>query len=379
MDRQRHVLTSARLVRWLLVAASGALVAAGFVTTSASAAPRHFTTKKSIWGPVNYNDKPQFPIYHDLGAGIWQYTLNWSAVAPNPPTSPRDPADPSYQWPEELDQAVKDARRYKIRISLLVMSTPRWANGGREANWVPSPADLADFVAAASRRYPSVKLWMIWGEPSRKENFLPLTREKLHSKRLTRAQAAAPRYYARMLDASYAALKGISRNNKVIGGNTFTVGDITPYNWVRYMRLPNGRRPRMDLYGHNPFTGRQPLRHAPHHDYLVDFSDLPKFTRFLDTHGYRNSSGRPLRLFLSEFFFPTDHANNEFPFHVSWKLQASWLGDALRITMKSSRIYTLGWLGLYDDPKRADGLEVNRGLMTRSGRRKPSYGVFMRG
>jgi hypothetical protein len=361
VDRARQANASGRLTRALRTALMGTIVAALAATAPALAAPRHFTAKKSIWGPVNYKGKPQFPIYHDLGAGIWQYALHWSAVASTRPSSPRDPADPAYQWPAELDQAVADAKRYRIRISLLLDSTPPWANGGRRGNWVPAPGDLANFAAAASRRYPSVKLWMIWGEPSRHENFMPLTPEKPNTKRLTRAQAAAPRYYARMLDASYAALKGVSRKNKVIGGNTFTVGDITPYNWVRYMRLPNGGRPRMDLYGHNPFTGRQPRWDAPRHDYLVDFSDLPKFASFLDHSQYRDARGRPLKLFLSEFFFPTDHANNEFPYHVTWKLQASWLSDAL-----------------YDDSKQEDGLEVNRGLMTRTGRRKPSYGVFRR-
>jgi hypothetical protein len=181
-----------------------------------------------------------------------------------------------------------------------------------------------------------------------------------------------------MLDASYSALKSVRRSNIVIGGNTFTAGDITPYNWVRYLRLPNGRRPRMDLYGHNPFTGRRPSLTAPQDTYVVDISDLPTFTRFLDKK-IRDPRGRPLRLFLSEFLWPTDHANYEFAFHLSWKLQASWLRDALRIVRKSPRIYTLGWLGLYDDPPRPDGLSVNRGLMTRSGRRKPSYGVFRSG
>jgi hypothetical protein len=164
----------------------------------------------------------------------------------------------------------------------------------------------------------------------------------------------------------------------VIGGNTFTVGDITPYNWVRYMKLPNGHAPRMDMYGHNPFTGRRPATHGPYDKHLVDFNDLPKFERFLDGR-VRAPGGRRLRLFLSEFFWPTDHENSEFPFWVSKKLQASWLHDALRITERSSRIYTLGWFSLYDDPPRSNNLEVNRGLLTYKGKHKPAYSVFRRG
>ena len=90
--------------------------------------------------------------------------------------------------------------------------------------------------------------------------------------------------------------------------------------------------------------------------------------------------GKPrLRLFLSEFFLPTDHANWEFPFHVTRSLQARWLGDALRITRRWWRIHSLGWLSLYDDAPRPRGDEVNRGLIDIRGRRKPAFYVFKNG
>src|SRR5439155_24304190 len=154
----------------VLASACAALSAA-----PATAAKRHFTSKKSIWGPVTRDGVSQFPTYHDLGAGIWQTTLSWRDVTPTRPADPTNPSDPAYHWPAELDQAVSEASRYHIRISLLVMSSPPWANGGRPYNWVPTRiSDYTDFLTAAARRYPSVHLWMIWGEPSRRANFMPL-------------------------------------------------------------------------------------------------------------------------------------------------------------------------------------------------------------
>ena len=45
------------------------------------------TRKKSIWGPAEVKGVSQFPIYKDLGVGIWQNRINWSDVAPTgPPT-----------------------------------------------------------------------------------------------------------------------------------------------------------------------------------------------------------------------------------------------------------------------------------------------------
>jgi hypothetical protein len=360
-----------------IVACALGLGTAGAAQSSA-APKRHFTSKKAIWGPVTRDGKPQFPIYHDLGAGIWEGTLNWRDTTARRPAHPRDPADPAYNWPAALDQAVSEGRKYHIRISLLVMSTPGWANGGKPYNWVPKHvSDYANFLHAAARRYPSVKLWMVWGEPTRRANFMPLTPEHQGSSTLTRKQAAAPRYYARMLDASYGALKSERRSNVVIGGNSFTSGDITPYNWVKYMKLPNGKRPRLDLYGHNPFTGRRPGLGQFQHAQVVDISDIPRFMRYLD-RTLRDAHGHKLRLFFSEFFWPTDHANGEFAFHLSKKLQASWLQSAFNLVRRVPRVYTLGWFSLYDDAPQSDGLSVNRGLLTFKGKRKPAYAVFRR-
>ena len=354
----------------------------GAVAESAAAVSP--SIKKAMWGPLEQDGRSQFPIYRHLGVGIFETTLKWSAAAPTRPAQPSDPADPAYRWPRDLDRTVAEARRSKIRVSILLADTPAWANGGRPGNWVPGdPRDLARFASAAARRYPSVRLWMVLGEPSRQPNFMPLVPEDRGKTRLTPAQAAAPRYYARMLDATYAALKRVRRSNLVIGGNTYTVGDISPYNWIRYLRLPNGRPPRMDLYGHNPFTARRPnLRNPPPPPgpdvNYSDFSDLDTLVRLLDRN-IRDPKGKPLRLFLSEFHVPTDHPNHEFPFWVTRKVQADWVAAALRIARRWDRIYTLGWFTLYDEAPRSDGREVNRGLIDNSGTRKPAYWAYRRG
>lgn len=340
--------------------------------------------KKSIWGPLERNGKPQFPIYHDLGVGIYHTRLNWADTAPTAPRKPTDPEDPAYHWPPELDRIIKEAAKYKIKVSLQLSRTPTWANGGKSSNWVPrNPDSFGQFAEAAARRYPDVKLWMIWGEPQRQPSFMPLVPERRGRTTLTRAQALAPRNYSLLLESAYKALKRVSPRNLVIGGSTYTVGEISPYNWIRYMRLPNGRRPRLDLFAHNPFITHQPRlkrfprRPGPEVNYS-DFSDLRTFTKVLDAN-LRDPKGRPLRVFISEFFFPTDHKNQEFPYYVSRKVQAAWLGDALRIVKRWDRIYTLGWLGLYDDPPQTNHLEVNRGLIDFLGHKKPSYAVFKRG
>jgi hypothetical protein len=264
---------------------------------------------------------------------------------------------------------VAEAAKYDMAVVLQLIGAPRWANGGRSPQWAPTvPADFAVFARAAAVRYPQVRTWIVWGEPTKRSSFRPPARAGAY-------QQAVPRWYARLLDATYRALKAVRRANLIVGGNTYTTGDVSTTQFLRRLRLPSGRPPRMDIYGHNAFTLRRPdLRSEPIAPAVLDFSDLDTLARLVD----RNL--RPgLRIFIDEFTLPTDHANWEFNFHVSRRTQADWLARALRIGRGWSRIYGLGWLSLYDDPPRPKHDEVNRGLLDYRGRLKPSFQAFARG
>jgi hypothetical protein len=347
---------------------------AAFLAIGGAAEARKPSVKKAIWGPVEVNGVSQFPIYSDLGAGIYMRVLEWHSAAPTRPRHATRPDDPAYRWPPELDRAIEEGRRHGIRVALTVMWSPRWANGGRTPEWAPRPRHYARFIRAAARRYPSVRLWQIWGEPSRHANFKPMRS----------SSARGPRRYARVLDAAYAALKRENTRNLVIGGNTLTTGDVGPLTFIQGMRLPSGRPPRMDMYGHNPFTARRPALRKPHlGDGYADFSDLDTLVHWVDRHLGRRPGGGRLKLFLSEFTIPTDHPNYEFNFYVGRNTAASWLRSALRITRRWPRIYTLGWISLYDEkPNGRNGThgdEPHRGLLDWTGAKKPAYFAYRRG
>lgn len=331
------------------------------------------TIKKSIWGPVERDGKSQFPIYKDLGVGLFQYTLSWAEIAPTRPIDATNPDDPAYAWPAAVDEAIGQGGKYGIEVSLMVIGAPPWANGNQPWRNAPTdPQDFADFTAAAAKRYPGVRHWMIWSEPTKASNFQPMAEGKATSG----ASKRGARKYAAILDDSYAALKAVSKRNLVIGGNSFTVGAVPPLYWVRNLKLASGKRPRMDLWGHNPFSARAPkLNNERLPAGYADFSDLDDLAERLDQY----FKGRRLKLFLSEYSVPTDHENFEFNFHVTRKTQARWIRKALKITRTYERIYTFGYLGLYDDALREDGRQVERGLLTRSGARKPAYEAFRRG
>jgi hypothetical protein len=336
----------------------------------ATAEARRSTLKKAIWGPAQVDGRSQFPIYRRLGVRIWQTNLAWNEIAPTRPRRPGSPSDPAYLWPAELDYAIRQARRHGIRVAAQVLYSPPWANGGRSREWAPRARAFSSFLRAAARRYPRVRHWMIWGEPSRSANFQPLPQ----------FEATGPRRYAVLLDAAYRALKQANRRNVVIGGNTFTTGEVTPRQFIASMKLRNGRRPRMDLYGHNPFTARSPkLREGPLGFGYADFSDLDTLARWLDRY-FGRPRGRPLRIFISEFTIPTDHPNYAFgDLYKSRAVQARWLRRALRISRRFRRIHTFGWYQLYDQPPNAQGDQVNWGLLDWQGEPKPAFRAFRQG
>jgi hypothetical protein len=324
---------------------------------------------KAVWGTVDRNGVDQFPIYRHLGASIFEYQLNWNDVAPTRPAKPTNPADPAYRWPQEVQDAIAQARTSHMRVLLRLIFAPPWANGGHAPNWAPlKPKDFAAFATAAARRYPRVHLWMIWGEPNRAGDFEPITRTPYYAK-LNQAQQVAPHRYAQILDAAYAALKSVSRDNKVIGGCTFTAGDISTEQWIQNLRLPDGRPPRMDMYAQNPFGYTEPSFTAPPSPYgLVQFSDLPRMAGWIDRYLRR---GMPI--FIAEWTIPT-HPDEEFPWWVGPKVAARWITDALSLARHWKRIYALGWVHVYDDPPVSYG-----GLLTAAGQPKLGFKAFARG
>ena len=364
----------------------GGALAAPFATRGAATAaqvdgdleppPSPQSVKKSIWGPIKLNDRSLFPTYEDLGVGIYQIQAHWDQIAPRTrPEDPTNPGDPAYRWPSYLDFAISQARRHDIRVLIQIIGAPGWANGGRHWSWTPDqPSDFADFATAIAKRYPRVRYWMIWGEPNRRPNFKPLTPARRTGKtKLTAAQARAPRIYAQLLDASYAALNSVDPDNLVIGGNTFTSagpGAIYPYQWIRYLRLPDGTRPRMDMYGHNPFTFRKPrLKDRPSRRGAVSFGDLHRLVRALD----RAFPGQRLKLFLSEWGVPIGFRDADLRYSLDPKEGKRWIRAAFRIARRWKRIYTLGWVHPVDTEKNSQG------LLDRSGRPKAGYRVFKAG
>lgn len=365
----------------------------GFLTTAVvlvtPAAPAAAAPIKAIWGAAAVNGQSEFPTYQDLGVDLYMTGVSWADVAPTRPATPTDPADPAYHWPPDLDLAVREGERTGIGVGVLVMYTPPWANGGNVTLRPPTSLDqYAQFVEALAKRYPTIRRFMVWGEPNLADKYAitPGPTRDYYARTgnatgpprpLSRTQQRELNGYARMIDLTYGRLKRLNRRNLVIGGDTTTSGSIDPFSWAKYLRLPNGKPPRMDLYGHNPFGTRGPdLRKNQILPGTADMSDLDVLVPWIRKYVARDHRNRNLKLFASEYTAPTDTASFEFPYHVTRQLQARWLSSAWKIA-RQERLYGLGWIALRDTV-RADGAVSNIGLLDAAGAKKPSYDVFKR-
>ena len=249
----------------------------------------------------------------------------------------------------------------------MLKGTPPWANGGRDPSWAPNVvADYASFVRAAARRYPSVRHWMIWGETDSRLTFNPLPDNS----------PTGPRRYAKLLDAAYGQLKAQNRRNVVIGAMTHNLGQVRNSDELRWLRLPDGRLPRMDWWGHNTFSPHYPdLRRGPLAPGRFDFNGLDTFAKQVQAL-YRRAGRTAPRIWVSEFTISSDRANSAFAFFVSRAEQARWVTAAYRqVDAHPEWFAGLGWFGLLDGPA-SDPHSVTTGLMTLDGARKPAFYAY---
>ena len=172
--------------------------------------------KKAIWGPIEIDGESQFPVYKDLGVGTYQMLLEWDKVGVLEPLDAKDPEDASYEWSDEIDTAISEAKGSGIKVALSITGKPSWA----------SASDYKDFVTAAAKRYKDVRTWAI-GDG--------------------KIERAAD--YPRMLDDAYVALKAANKSNKVIGANGNT-----------RLKLAKGKEARMDYFGTDPTARKAPTK-----------------------------------------------------------------------------------------------------------------------
>jgi hypothetical protein len=347
----------------------------------------------------------------ESNAGIVLIGVNWSHVAGSArPLDPSNPASAAYDF-SAIDAAVRDAEGRRLRVLLTIWGTPTWAEGaGRSpralaGTWKPNPSDLAAFAQAVASRYsggfdppgatpplPAVQALEIWNEANLSGFLMP---------QYEGTTAVSVALYRQMLNASYAAVKAVAPQIRVLAAGAGPYGDPPPFDigsrvrpvqfWqqllcvhpargkakkkkVKYVRTAGCPAPaRFDIFGfHAINTSGGPLRSAinPNDASSADLDRVVRVLRGAERAGTVLPGRHPI--WTTEMWF--DVANRTTLPLARWLPQALHLlwkeGASVVINFTIRDLATdLGDIGPQVGPGRS-------GIFYADGHPKPAYTAF---
>ncbi len=361
-----------RLARLALAAAIFVLLAA----TAANAAPR-------MW--IGFHDDPSFRWRTDradnltgatqVGSTIIRAWVYWPQIAPTRPANPSNPFDPAYRM-DDLDELVRTAQASGEEVLFTIWGVPKWANGGKGANYAPKNYnDWQTFCKAVASRYsgrnsgyPFVRFYSVWNEPNLNQFLAP---------QFTNGKPSSPAIYAKLYRAAYAGIKAGSPTALVAAGDTSPRGrdkplgsnstqdTLSPGNFAQ---LVSQQKPliKFDAWSHHPYPTdlTAPVTQKvkwPN----VSVTSLPQFEKSLNTWYKRKSTP----IWITEYGYQTKPAN---PKGVSAAQQAANIKQVLAILKGYSYVNMFVWFTYRDD----SGNAWKSGIVDNLGARKPGWAAF---
>ncbi|HEY2327805.1 MAG TPA: cellulase family glycosylhydrolase [Gaiellaceae bacterium] len=339
------------------------------------------TVRAATRMPVGFFDDPSFRWSPDraqnlaaaaaAGATVIHTTANWASMAPTRPAHPADADDPAYRL-GDLDELVRESARYGLRVMIDVTGTPKWANGGKTQNHMPTHlTDFAVFVHMLAVRYNGhnagkgeVSLWSIWNEPNEDLFLTPQYSGK---------KIVSPANYAKLVKTAYAAIKSANPWAKIAIGETSPEGrdkplkgaptTVSPGMFARLLAKQPGLK--FDAWAHHPYptvlTGI-PLQKVKYPN--VTLSQLPAFETEL-----KKDFHREVPIWITEYGHQTKPAN---PKGVTLAQQASYATTALNYARADPDVQMFIWFTFRD----STGNPWKSGLEGTTGGAKPAFFKF---
>jgi hypothetical protein len=361
-----------RLARLALAAAIFVLLAA----TAANAAPR-------MW--IGFHDDPSFRWRTDrtdsldgateVGSTVIRAWVYWPQIAPTRPADPANPFDPAYRM-DDLDELVRGAQARGEEVLFTIWGVPKWANGGKGANYAPKNYnDWQTFCKAVAARYsgrnpgyPFVRFYSVWNEPNLNQFLAP---------QFTKGKPSSPAIYAKLYRAAYAGIKAGSPSALVGAGETSPRGRDKPLGSSstqdtlspgNFAQLVSQQKPliKFDAWAHHPYPTdlTAPVTQKvkwPN----VSVASLPQFETSLNTWFKRKSTP----IWIDEYGYQTKPAN---PKGVSPSQQAANIKQLLSILKGYSYVNMFVWFTYRDD----SGNAWKSGIVDNAGARKPGWTAF---
>ena len=361
-----------RALQLFVVAALGALLAPAF----ASAAARMH---------VGFHDDPSFRYderrtemldqARDANATIVRTLVTWANVAPTRPANAADPFDAAYKF-NDLDELVRNTQERDMEVLITIWGTPKWANGGKTPNFLPTRlSDLTAFSRALASRYsgryagyPFVRFYSIWNESNLQLFLAPQFDAK--------GKSVGPRNYAKLAAAAYSGIKAGNSLAKVAIGETSSAGRDKPlagksatHSPGRFAQLVAAANPRLkfDAWAQHPYP--VPANQKPNQKVRwpnVTLASFPRFEQSLGTWFKRKNT----RLWITEYGHEVKSDGE--PNGVSRAQQAAYAAQALALARQDPRTDMFIWFVFRDHATS----EWQSGLRTKSGAAKPSLARF---
>jgi hypothetical protein len=304
------------------------------------------------------------------GGSVIHTTASWPTLAPTRPTAPLNGDDPAYHL-NDLDELVGQAAARGMRVMIDINGTPKWANGGKAPNVMPTKlSDLTAFARMLATRYNgnsghgSVSLYSVWNEPNLGLFLTPQFKGKT---------IVGPANYAKLYKAAYAGIRAGNPLAQVAIGETSARGrdkplggksdTIAPATFARLLSQQKGLR--FDAWAHHPYPtspNLPPLQKVRYPN--VTLSTLPQFESDLKKWFHRT-----VPIWITEYGHETKPAVKN---GVTYAVQSQWAKQALSIAQKDPNVQMFLWFTFRDSP----GNPWKSGLLQPSGAAKPAYSTF---
>jgi hypothetical protein len=275
-----------------------------------------------------------------MGVKLVRYTLHWHEIE-------KAKGKPSWGQADAILRGLHERRMVPV---VTLWGTPRWANGGRSANWAPrSKWTFAGFARRAADRYPFVKHWLIWNEPNQRRWLRP---------------TSARVYTQTLLNPAFAAIHRATPGAKVGGGVTAprgSAGGISPVDFIRGMDAAGAR---LDAYAHNPYPLRRfetPAAGGCAHCETITMATIDRLLREVG-----RAFGRK-RIWLTEYGYQTNPPDRFLG--VAPALQSRYLAEAAHRAHATPYVDMLIQYLYKDEP---DAARWQSGLVTAGGSAKLS-------
>jgi hypothetical protein len=302
------------------------------------------------------------------GVRFVRVVISWRTVAPkNRPENwnPSDPAEPAYDW-SSTDERVRSVAAAGFTPLALVTEAPPWAEQCRietsSAVCDPEVGAFASFAHAAAERYsghfgglPRIGYWEPVNEPNLSLFFAPQFDGS--------GTLVSPGLYRALLNAFYAAVKGVDGSNLVFGGGLGPIAvpryTIGPMQFTRQLLCMTGtKKPRpakgsceggvhFDIFDIHPYTTGGPTHKGRVND--VEMGDLGKLQTLLRAAkraGRIVGASRQVPLWITEFSWDTNPPD---PGGLPMKIECRWIPEAMYLAWKAG-VSAFFWYSLFDEP-----------------------------